>query len=213
MLPELPVQIGGDGFIGDEKKLAVELSPLRFDTLNAEMRLSRRMRVKIVFDRASAQNETGSGSKGRRLPRSVSRKASRVLAYLHTEEKGLYGVPFETLLPEGRRPIPVSSLELTLQGEAVPFNVQPRRKKNFRPGSMLFFYAAEKAASTDYSSEVTYAPGARVRGRADEGALGGPEARASPGHGLPYCPGGLRDEPLVPGGAAPGPGHLACGTT
>ena len=185
MVPELPVRIGGDGFIADEKKLALELSPLRFDTLNAEMRLSRRMRVKIVFDRASAQREVGSGSKGRRRPRSVSRRTSRVLAYLHTEEKGLYGVPFETLFPEGRRPIPVSSLKLTLQGEAVPFNIQPRRKKNFRPGSMLFFYAASEAASTDYSSEVTYAlelgsGGVRmkVRSAAPNGRL--PRVSASP---------------------------------
>ena len=33
----------------------------------------------------------------------------------------------------------------------------PRKKKRFRRGSMLFFYASEEAASTDYTSEVTYA--------------------------------------------------------
>jgi hypothetical protein len=157
MLPEHAVRIEGDGFIGYEKKLSVELSPLRFDTLAWEMRLTGRLRVKIVFDRPSSATEEGWGSKGRRPPGWVRGAAPGVLAYLHTEETGLYAVPFRSLFPDGGRPIPVNALRLSLQGEAVPFHVEPRRRKDFRRGSTLYFYAAHEAGSTDYSSETTYA--------------------------------------------------------
>ena len=117
MLPRLPVRIAGDAFIGEDKKLALEMSPLRFDTLSGELRLTRRLKVKILFDRVSAKKEKGSGSRGRRKPRSVTRGAPKVLAYLHTQQKGLHAVSFKTLFPKRRQrqAIPLKKLRLTLR--------------------------------------------------------------------------------------------------
>ncbi|MCH7891434.1 MAG: hypothetical protein IH921_08025, partial [Gemmatimonadetes bacterium] len=143
----------GDAFIGEAKKLALEMSPIRYDTTSQTLLLAQTLRVKIAFDRRARTEETGQGSRGRRRPRSVRRDGTHVLAHLHTLSAGLHAVSFEALsLSE---PIPLDSLRLSLLGEPVPFHVEP--SGDFGPGSVLFFHAASMASSMDFSSETTYA--------------------------------------------------------
>ncbi len=132
------------------------MSPLRYDAASDELRLARRLRVKIAFDRKAASSETGYGSRGRRRPRSLRRGTSPVLAHLHTQTRGLHAVSFETLFPQGHEALPLESLRLSRQGDPVPVHVEPKTK-DFGPGSVLYFHASQEAASTDYSSEVAYA--------------------------------------------------------
>ena len=154
LLPLSAVRIAGDAFIGRNKKLALEMSPIRYDTASGELLLARKLRVKIAFDRRAQAGETGAGSQGRRRPRSARRHGSTVLAYLHTLSQGLHAVSFEALGLPG--PVPLSSLRLSLLGETVPHHVQSRSKR-FGPGAVLFFYGATEASSMDFSSETTYA--------------------------------------------------------
>jgi hypothetical protein len=51
--------------------------------------------------------------------------------------------------------VAVSELRLERQGVPVAFHVEPRTA-SFGPGSVLFFYADQRAASTDFSAEVAY---------------------------------------------------------
>jgi hypothetical protein len=156
LLPPFAARIAGDAFIGEAKKLALEMSPLRYDTTSDALLLARTLRVKIVFDRKAAREETGRGSRGRRRPRSVEDAAPQVLAHLHTQTRGLHAVSFETLFPQGHEAVPLDSLRLSRQGLSVPFHVEPNRK-TLGPGSVLYFHASSEAASTDYSPEVAYA--------------------------------------------------------
>jgi hypothetical protein len=156
LLPPFAARIAGDAFIGEAKKLALEMSPLRYDAASDTLLLARRLRVRIAFDRKAAREETGRGSRGRRRPRSVEDAAPQVLAHLHTPTRGVYGVSFETLFPQGHEAVPLDSLRLSRQGQSVLFHVEPKRK-TFGPGSVLFFHASTEAASTDYSPEVAYA--------------------------------------------------------
>ena len=158
LLPRSAVRIAGDAFIGEAKKLALEMSPIRYDTASGELLLARTLRVKIAFDRKARTEETGRGSRGRRRPRSARRapRETGVLAHLHTLRTGLHAVSFEALSLSG--PIPLDSLRLSLLGEAVPFHVEVKpRSSDFGPGSLLLFHVASKASSMDFSSETTYA--------------------------------------------------------
>jgi hypothetical protein len=156
LVPRVAARIPGDAFIGETKKLALEMSPLRYDTATGELRLARRLRVKIAFDRKAASSETGHGSRGRRRPRFLRRQTTGVLAHLHTQTRGLHAVSFESLFPQGHEAVALESLRLSRQGESVPFHVEPQ-KRPFGPGSVLYFHASREAASMDYSSEVAYA--------------------------------------------------------
>jgi hypothetical protein len=156
LLPRVAAHIAGDAFIGETKKLALEMSPLRYDAASDELRLARTLRVKIAFDRKAAREETGRGSRGRRRPRSVEDGTPQVLAHLHTQTRGLHAVSFERLFPQGHDAVPLDSLRLNRLGRSVPFHVEPNRK-TFGPGSVLYFHASTEAASTDYSPEVAYA--------------------------------------------------------
>jgi hypothetical protein len=156
LLPPSAARIAGDAFLGEAKKLALELSPLRYDAASDTLRLAETLRVKIAFDRRAVREETGRGSRGRHRPPSVEDTTPEVLAHLHTRTRGLHAVSFETLFPQGREAVPLDTLRLRRQGESTRFHVEPKRK-TFGPGSVLFFYASTEAASTDYSPEVAYA--------------------------------------------------------
>ncbi|MGD8898300.1 MAG: C25 family peptidase propeptide domain-containing protein, partial [Acidobacteriota bacterium] len=156
LLPPFAASIAGDAFIGEAKKIALEMSPLRYDATSDTLLLAQTLRVKIAFDRKATRSERGRGSRGRRRPRSVDAGAPRVLAHLHTLTKGLHAVSFETLFPQGHDALPLDSLRLSLQGQGVAFHVEPKGK-TFGPGSVLFFHSSTEARSTDYSPEVAYA--------------------------------------------------------
>ncbi|MGD8896452.1 MAG: hypothetical protein PVJ73_10480, partial [Acidobacteriota bacterium] len=156
VLPPYAARIPGDAFIGETKKLALEMNPIRYDASSDTLLLAQTLRVKIAFDRRVTRSESGRGSRGRRRPRSVEDSAPQVLAHLHTVTKGLHAVSFETLFPQGHQTLPLDSLRLSLQGRSVAFHVEPKGK-TFGPGSVLFFHSSTEARSTDYFPEVAYA--------------------------------------------------------
>ncbi|MCG6923367.1 MAG: right-handed parallel beta-helix repeat-containing protein, partial [Acidobacteria bacterium] len=71
LLPPVAAWIPGDAFIGELKKLALEMNPIRYDTSSDTLLLAQTLRVKIAFDRRAVRSESGRGSHGRRRPRSV----------------------------------------------------------------------------------------------------------------------------------------------
>jgi hypothetical protein len=143
----------GESFQGETKRVSLELDPLRWDAASGEVVLTKRLRVRVNFVGA-VSGETGSGTRGRRSPRSRP-GGGETLAYLYTTAKGLYGVSFESLFPGRSRGLSVSSLGLHRQGEEVRFHVEPESGV-FGPGSVLYFWADREPASTAYSGEVSW---------------------------------------------------------
>ena len=153
LVPRRLARLGEASFVGESKHLPVELFPVRYDGARGGVRLSRRLRVRVEFGGREAK-ETGQGSRGRRNPRKRP-GGGEAFVYLHTTQKGLYGVPFEALLPGRTRGLSLDLVKLQRRGESVPFHVEPSRT-SFGPGSVLYFYVDREAESTSYSGEVVY---------------------------------------------------------
>ena len=147
-------RIAGDAFMGQAKKLALEMHPLRWDPAQNRLVLSRTLRVRIAFA-GDVPGESGTGSFGRRNPR-PRRTTAPVLAHFHTTQKGLHAVAYEDVFSRPGRGIPVSALRLSQGGRVVPVHVEPPSSV-FGPGSVLFFHADRTASSTDYTAEVSWA--------------------------------------------------------
>ena len=165
VFPRVQARLGGEGFQGEDKTLALELMPLRYDASRGALVLSRRLTVRVDFAGAEP-SEIGRGRLGRRIPR--SRPDSSAYAFLATSQKGLHSVAFEALFPGRRRPLDLASLRSVLtaglsspgsvaapRGD-VPFFVLPQGS-SFGPGSRLFFYVDATASSTSFSAETVYA--------------------------------------------------------
>ena len=162
-LPREQARLSGEGFLGEEKTLTVELVPLRFDVLRGQLLLARRLVVRIEFAGGDSL-EKGRGRIGRRARK--PRADTQAYAFLGTRTKGLHAATFESLFPGRRRPLDVATLRLTREpgpGSAagtsrvlVPFHVEPRTG-SFGPGSRLFFNADVLAPSMAFSPEVVYA--------------------------------------------------------
>ena len=146
-------RLRGAAFQGERKKVVLELSPLRYDDAGGRLILARRILVKVTFAGREAR-ETGSGHVGRRRPR-ARRVQGRTLAFLHTSQRGLHAVSFESLFAGRTRPLALSSFALRRQDEAVPFHVEPATA-SFGPGSVLYFYADGQASSTAFTGELAY---------------------------------------------------------
>jgi hypothetical protein len=143
----------GESFQGETKRVSLELDPLSWDASSGEVVLTKRLRVRVDFVGVNS-GETGSGTRGRRSPRSRP-GGGETLAFLYTSHKGLYGVSFESLFPGRSRGLSVGSLGLHRQGEEVRFHVEPESGV-FGPGSVLYFYADREASSTAYEGEVSW---------------------------------------------------------
>jgi CSLREA domain-containing protein len=146
-------RISGVAFEGESKKAVLELAPLRYDAGRGQLVLCRRLVVTVVFE-GRELSETGTGSRGRRTPRSRPGSGG-TLAFLYTSQRGLHSVAFESLFPGRRRALAVGGLALERQGEGVPFHVEPATGI-FGPGSRLYFYADRVASSTAYSGEIAF---------------------------------------------------------
>ena len=151
--PQPVARLVGTVFQGEKKSAVVELVPVRYDGVRGELVLAARVRVRLAFA-GQEPAETGSGSRGR-LQRRQPRREQEALAQLHTTRRGLHGVRFEEVFPGRRRAMETSFLRLQRQGEPVSFHVEPPRG-TFGPGSVLYFHAERTAASTDFTSEVSY---------------------------------------------------------
>ena len=162
-LPREQARLSGEGFLGEEKTLTVELVPVRFDVLRGQLLLVRRLVVRIEFAGGDSL-EKGRGRFGRRARK--PRTDTPAYAFLGTSAKGLHAVTFESLFPGRRRPLDVATLRLTREpgpGSAagtsrvlVPFHVEPRTG-SFGPGSRLFFHSDVLAPSMAFSPEIVYA--------------------------------------------------------
>jgi hypothetical protein len=152
-LPRQAAQLGRPAFVGESKRLSLELTPVRFDASQGALVLAKRLRVRVEFSGRTLA-ESGSGSRGRRVPQ-LRPGGGDALAYLYTTERGLYAVSFEALFPGRSRAVSVGALSLQRQGEAVAFHVEPS-SGSFGPGSVLYFYAARGPESTSYGGEVVY---------------------------------------------------------
>ena len=108
--PRVQARLAGEGFQGEDKTLALELMPLRYDASRGALVLSRRLTVRVDFAGVEP-SEVGRGRLGRRLP--GSRPDSSAYAFLATSQKGLHSVAFETLFPGRSRPLDLASLRLT----------------------------------------------------------------------------------------------------
>ena len=106
----MQARLAGEGFQGEDKTLALELMPLRYDASRGALVLSRRLTVRVDFAGAEP-SEIGRGRLGRRLPR--TRPDSNAYAFLATSQKGLHSVAFEALFPGRSRPLDLASLRLT----------------------------------------------------------------------------------------------------
>ena len=102
VFPRVQARLAGEGFQGEDKTLALELMPLRYDASRGALVLSRRLTVRVDFAGAEP-SEIGRGRLGRRIR--PSRSDSSAYAFLATSQKGLHSVAFEALFP-GRTPAP-----------------------------------------------------------------------------------------------------------
>jgi hypothetical protein len=146
-------RLGEPSFVGERKLLSLELYPVQYLGRRRGVRLTKRLRVRVDFTGREAR-ESGSGNRGRRIPRRRP-GGGETLAFVRTTGKGLYGVRFEALFPGRTRGLSLDALSLQRQGEAVAFHVEPPRGA-FGPGSVLYFYAERGAESTSYTGEVSY---------------------------------------------------------
>ena len=155
VLPRDLARLAGEGFLGEEKTLTLEMTPLRYDASRGTLLLARHLLVRIDFAPGQVP-ETGSGRLGRRVPK--LRPDTNVYAFLATSATGLHTVSFESLFPGRTRPLELSSLRLSRdRGQTlVPFHVEPQ-SPSFGPGDRLFFVADSLPPSTAFSSETVYA--------------------------------------------------------
>jgi hypothetical protein len=148
-----PARISGVAFEGESKKAVLELAPLRYDAGKGELVLERRLVVTVAFEGLELR-ETGTGTRGRRAPRSRPGSGG-TLVFLYATQRGLHAVSYESLFPGRRRALAVGGLALERQGAPVPFHVEPATGI-FGPGSRLYFYVEGGPSSTAYTGEVAY---------------------------------------------------------
>ena len=102
VFPRVQARLGGEGFQGEDKTLALELMPLRYDASRGALVLSRRLTVRVDFAGAEP-SEVGRGRLGRRIR--PSRSDGSAYAFLATSQKGLHSRRLRDALP-GTTPAP-----------------------------------------------------------------------------------------------------------
>ena len=167
----MQARLAGEGFQGEDKTLALELMPLRYDASRGALVLSRRLTVRVDFAGAEPA-EIGRGRLGRRIPR--SRPDSSAYAFLATSQKGLHVVAFEELFPGRSRALgwprldsraaasagaPLSAGSSASAGQAraaVAFFVEPPAATS-APGAVSSFSWTRPFVHVVLSAEVVYA--------------------------------------------------------
>jgi Peptidase family C25 len=143
--PEAWARILSVGYQGEQRKIRIELAPLRWDARTGELQLARRLVVRLVFTGPSAG------------PRENRRGGDRPVAKrLLVRERGIYGVSFDDLMGAGgrRRAVSARSLNVSRLGASVPFHVEPD-DGTFGPGSALYF-TSEGESLNPYGRDVVY---------------------------------------------------------
>ena len=191
-----------------QKSAVVEIAPLRFEAQRQQLVLAKRVLVRLLFTGREA-GESGRGSLGR-APRAGTPVSGEILARLHTHQRGACTrVSFERAVP-GREREASRRRSCVSSGRASRWaSTSSPRRDAFGPGSRLYFYAERAAASTDFSGEVAYEL-VRWRGRRRDAASVRGARLERPRHGVVRLA-LLRDEPVLPAGAARGDGPVAVG--
>jgi hypothetical protein len=153
LFPREAAKVAASGFQGDTKKALVELAPLRWDGASGQLRLARRLRVRLEFTGTAGDETSLGGARGRRPRHREASVTSAILARLLTVREGLYGVRFEDVFPAARAALSVAGLRLARLGIPVPFHVAPQASV-FGPGSTLYFLSEGEAANEDGATAV-----------------------------------------------------------
>ncbi|HEY7697358.1 MAG TPA: C25 family cysteine peptidase, partial [Vicinamibacteria bacterium] len=143
------------GYQENVKKALLEMEPLRWDPVQENLALARRLVVRLQF---AGPEERGERRRGR--GRDLSRSA--LVARLVTRERGLYALRYEDLVRATRRLAPTSSLRLSRLGISVPYHLEPPSHP-FGPGSTLYFMS-DGASLNPYGREAIYELEWRVSG-------------------------------------------------
>ncbi len=141
--PERAARVLSEGYQGEERKLFLELAPLRWNRATEELVFARRLVVRLAF----AGREAGHRERGAHEKRSILKR-------LATRHAGLYRVSFEQVMGARRRSVDASSLRLSRLGEPVAFHIEPRDEV-FGPGSTLYFLS-DGERSNPYGREAVF---------------------------------------------------------
>jgi len=147
LTPRRAARIRDTEFQGETKRAQLELAPLRWNARRSELRLTRRLTVRLEFT-GKAKDEIS----GRRRYR--PRKQQSVIARFATTRSGLHVVHYHQIFGGSRRGYDVASLRLSRLGESVPFHVEPDPSR-IDPGSKLYFVGAGPDANP-YGREAVY---------------------------------------------------------
>jgi hypothetical protein len=145
VFPAERARLLGLGFQGQTKRAHLELAPLSWDSLRGELRLTRRLVVRIAFQGRATEEKSRPARRVRTAP----------FTQLATTDPGLHGVTYEKLFP-GRRggSVSTASLRLSRLGEPIAFRVEPDPGR-FAPGSRLYFLSPG-ADANPYGSEAVF---------------------------------------------------------
>jgi len=154
LYPTAAARIVQVAFQGDVKKAELVLSPLRWDRTADQLRLARRLRVRLVFEGAEPNEVPLGGSRGRSRPRLDAGRPIGVVARLAVKDPGLYAVRFEDVFGDNGRGVPLSELRLSRRGRTVAHRVEPPSRP-FGPGSRLLF-VTEGAVLNVHGTEAVY---------------------------------------------------------
>lgn len=146
-IPRRPAGIVGTTFQDETQKVQLELAPLRWNPRRSELRLTRRLVVRVAFAGRSPDEFTGRGRYRRR-------EARNVVARFATTNSGLHGVRYDQVFGSNRRTYDVETLRLSRLGQTTPFHVEPDRL-TFGPQSTLYFVSAGPDANP-YGWEAVY---------------------------------------------------------
>ncbi len=141
------------GYQGSERKVLLELAPLRWDGAAGELLLARRLVVRLALTPKKVAQPRGRTARDRRS----------VVLRLGAIEKGLYRASFEELFGARGRVVAQSMLRLSRQGGDVAFHIEPDNGR-FGPGSSLYFFSLG-AAVNPYGREAVYELETGVSGR------------------------------------------------
>ena len=154
LLPEEPARLAESVFLGDEKKLVLELSPLRFDPRGRRLVLARRLRVLISFG-ARELEERGAGSHGRKEP--ASSPGLGESARLHSRLRARVSRRSPSKSSSRAAAVRSRSARSSSPGRAWLSPSMSSPEPSFGPGSLLVFYADASAPSTSFTGEIVYA--------------------------------------------------------
>ena len=147
LTPRRAARIHETAFQGETKKAQLELAPLRWNARRSELRLTRRLTVRLAFTGRAKDELAG---RGRYRPR----RFHDVIARFATTSSGLHVVHYHQIFGAGGRAYDVDTLRLSRLGESVAFHVEPDPRR-LTPRSRLYFIGVGPDANP-YGHEAVY---------------------------------------------------------